>query len=135
MLCANHPILLFTDNEGSVAVFNNQTCKGSKFMHMVKFMVLQCHKHNIVFRAKRIQEKLKDLADSLSRLRVAEFHCLAPNAQKHPTEVPVDLAPDNVDLDNITELAVAALTLFTQASYSKAWTMFTSFCVSYNIPN
>lgn len=133
MLCANHPILLFTDNEGSVAVFNNQTCKDSKFMHMVKFMVLQCLKHNIVFRAKRIQEKLNDLADSLSRLRVAEFHRLAPNAQKHPTEVPMDLAPGNVDLNNITELAV--LTLFTQASYSKAWTMFTSFCVTYNIPN
>lgn len=104
-------------------------------MHMVKCMVLQCLKHNVVFRAKRIQGKLNDLVDSLFRLRVAEFHRLAPNAQKHPTEVPVDLAPDNVDLDNITELAVAALTLFTQASYSKAWTMFTSFCVSYNIPN
>lgn len=102
-------------------------------MHMVKFMVLQCLKHNIVFRAKRIQEKLNDLADSLSRLRVAEFHRLAPNAQKHPTEVPVDQAPGNVDLDNITELAV--LTLFTQESYMKAWTMFISFCVTYNIPN
>lgn len=88
MLCANHPILLFTDNEGSVAVFNNQTCKDSKFMHMVKFMVLQCHKHNIVFRAKRIQEKLNDLADSLSRLRFAEFHRLALNAKKTPNRSP-----------------------------------------------
>lgn len=63
---------------------------------MVRFMVLQCLKHNIVFRAKHIPGKSNVfIAISLSRLQVAEFHCLAPNALKHPTEVPVDLAPDN----------------------------------------
>lgn len=48
-----------------------------------------------VFRAKCIPGKSNVLADSLSWLQVAEFHRLAPNALKHPTEVPVDLAPDN----------------------------------------
>lgn len=94
-LWVNHSILFFTDNEALVAVINKQTCKDTRVMQMVRYMVLQCLKHNIVFGAKHIPGKSNVLADSLSRLQVAEFHRLAPNALKHPTEVPTDLAPDN----------------------------------------
>lgn len=94
-LWANHSILFFTDNEALMAVNNKQTCKDTRVMQIVTFMVLQCLKHNIVFRAKHIPGKTNVLADSLCRLQVAEFHHLAQNALKHPTEVPVDLAPNN----------------------------------------
>lgn len=94
-LQVNHSILFFTDNEALVAVIIKQTCKDTRLLQMVRFMVLQCLKHNIVFRAKHIPGKSNVLADSLSRLQVAEFHRQAPKALKHPTEVPIDLAPDN----------------------------------------
>lgn len=40
-LWVNHyRILFFTDNEALVAVINKQTCKDSRVMQMVRFMVL-----------------------------------------------------------------------------------------------
>lgn len=57
-----------------MAVIIKQTCKDTRLLQMVRFMVLQCLKHNIVFRAKHIPGKSNVLADSLSRLQVAEFH-------------------------------------------------------------
>jgi hypothetical protein len=64
-------------------------------MPMIRFMVLQCLNHNIVFRAKHISGKMNALADCLSRLQIAEFHRLAPNAPKHPTHIPENLQPQN----------------------------------------
>lgn len=45
-LLVNHSILFFTDNEALVAVIIKQTCKDTRLLQMVRFMVLQCLKHN-----------------------------------------------------------------------------------------
>ncbi|XP_062590566.1 uncharacterized protein LOC134252145 isoform X1 [Saccostrea cucullata] len=92
-LFANHSILFFTDNEALVSVINRQTSKDSVVVQMVRFLVLQCLQHNILFRAKHIPGKHNKLADSLSRLQVQEFQKLAPHAQREPSVVPEALMP------------------------------------------
>ncbi|XP_062604208.1 uncharacterized protein LOC134266009 isoform X1 [Saccostrea cucullata] len=94
-LFANHSILFFTDNEALVSVINKLSSKDQLVLQMVRYLVMQCLKHNIVFRAKHIPGKHNKLADSLSRLQVQEFRKLAPDAQVEPTMVPETLMPQN----------------------------------------
>ncbi|XP_061187278.1 uncharacterized protein LOC133195456 isoform X1 [Saccostrea echinata] len=94
-LFANHSILFFTDNEALVSVINKLTSKDSLVLQMVRYMVMQCLEHNIIFKAKHIPGKHNKLADSLSRLQVQEFRKLAPDAQAEPTMVPAALMPQN----------------------------------------
>lgn len=94
-LWQNHSILFFTDNESLVSVINKQTSKDNEVMKMVRFMVLQCLKLNILFKAKHIPGKRNVLADLLSRLQVGHFLNLAPLAQKKPCQIPQYLQPQN----------------------------------------
>lgn len=94
-LWKNHSILFFTDNEALVSVINKQTSRVSEVMTMVRYMVLQCLQHNILFRAKHIPGKKNILADCLSRLQVNQFLKLAEHAQKKPCPVPEQLLPQN----------------------------------------
>ena len=72
-----------------VAVINKQTSKCTRMMCLVRMLVLDCLKLNIVFKAKHIPGVDNDLADALSRLQVQRFRQLAPNAKAIATPCPL----------------------------------------------
>lgn len=92
-LWKNHSILFFTDNEALVSVINKQTSKDNILLTMVRWLVLQCLRNNILFKAKHIPGKKNVLADSLSRLQMSRFRDLAPSAQVDPSPIPVAFLP------------------------------------------
>lgn len=92
---ANKKILFYTDNESVVQVINNQTSKDQSLLSLVRFLVLTCLKHNILFRARHIRGRDNTLADRLSRLQVDMFRELAPDAEDCATLIPEDLLPQN----------------------------------------
>lgn len=77
-LWRNHCILFFTDNEALVPIINEQTSKDDILLSMVRWLVLQCIRLNILFKAKHIPGKQNVLADNLSRLQIEDFCKNAP---------------------------------------------------------
>lgn len=94
-LWKNHAILFFTDNEALVSVINKQTSTDVHVLKMVRFMVLRCLQHNILFKAKHIPGKKNSQADYLSRLQVERFLESHPNAHRNPSQIPEQLLPRN----------------------------------------
>lgn len=92
-LWKNHSILFFTDNEALVPVINKQTSKDTTLLLMVRWLVLQCLRYNINFRAKHIPGVKNTKADCLSRLQMHTFHALAPSAQSEPSMIPEAFLP------------------------------------------
>ena len=85
---SNRCILFFTDNEAIVSVINKQSAKDEKIMFLVRRLVLNCLKFNIVFQAKHIPGVTNTLADLLSRLKVEQFKDLTGNGMD-PLPTPV----------------------------------------------
>lgn len=85
----------FTDNEALVSVINKQTSTDVHVLKMVRFMVLRCLQHNILFKAKHIPGKKNSQADYLSRLQVERFLESHPNAHRNPSQIPEQLLPRN----------------------------------------
>ena len=81
-------IVLRSDNEAVVAILNKQTSKCTHVMKLVRFMVLQCLKYNLLFSAKHIPGKLNNIADALSRFQESRFLEAAPHAEAFATPVP-----------------------------------------------
>ena len=67
---ANKCILFHTDNQGLVEVINRKTTKDRQLLVLLRELVLQCLKHNILFRAIHVPGVLNVKADALSRLQV-----------------------------------------------------------------
>ena len=84
----NKFVLFFCDNEAVVHIINNQTSKDKKIMSVLRFLVIQCMKHNVVFRAKHVPGRDNQLADCLSRLQVNRAHKLYPNLKRSSSNVP-----------------------------------------------
>ena len=84
-------IILRSDNEAVVVIVNKQTSKCPHVMKLMRFMVLQCLKHNILFCAKHIPGKRNDIADALSRFQMERFRELAPKAAAVGIPVPAFL--------------------------------------------
>ena len=82
---ANKKILFRSDNAAVVSVINRRTSKCPKVMSLVRVLVLECLRYNIVFNAKHIPGVYNSIADALSRFQVHRFHKLAPNADKAET--------------------------------------------------
>ena len=92
----NRCILFLTDNEALVYVINKQSCKDKNLMFFVRKLVLVCLQNSILFKAKHVRGIYNTLADSLSRLQVDTFKCLAPvHMEREPTDIPVHLQPQN----------------------------------------
>ena len=74
---ANHRILIFCDNEAVVHMVNNST-SGCKFcMILIRKLVLKTLGHNCKIYCRHITSADNFLSDSLSRLKIQKFKCLA----------------------------------------------------------
>ena len=92
---ANKCILFHTDNQGLVEVINRKTTKDRKLLVLPREFVLQCLKHNILFRAIHVPGVLNVKADALSRLQVTRFKSLGQGVDHAQTLVPTHLLPQN----------------------------------------
>ena len=91
---ANQKIILFCDNQAVVNMLNHTTSSCRNCMTLIRIIVLQGLKHNVVVRARFIRSKQNSRADAISRKRFQLFHQLS-NYQSNeiPCEVPQELIP------------------------------------------
>ena len=92
---ANKCVLFHTDNLGLVDVINKKTTKDNKLIVLLRELVLQCLKHNILFRAVHVPGVLNVKADALSRLQVTKFKSLGQGMDHEQTLVPPHLLPES----------------------------------------
>ena len=84
----NRRVVLHTDNLALVSVLHKQTSKEPLVMVLVRRLVLQCLKCNLVLTARHIPGLENKAADALSRFQMARFHELVPTANSGPTPTP-----------------------------------------------
>lgn len=84
-------IIFHCDNLGIVEVLNKQTAKCTRIMSLLRALVLQCLRHNIIFRAEHVPGKRNSIADALSRFQMTRFRQLAPEADAQGTPFPARL--------------------------------------------
>ena len=94
---ANKSILFHTDNQGLVEVINRKATKDRQLLVLLRELVLQCLKHNILFRAIHVPGVLNVKADALSHLQVTLFKSLGQGMDMDhaQTLVPAHLLPQN----------------------------------------
>lgn len=85
---ANKKVLLRCDNEAVVHIINRQSSKCPRVMILLRRLVLQCLRCNILFRASHIAGERNEISDSLSRFQMTRFRSLAPNADEEPVPIP-----------------------------------------------
>ena len=90
---SNRCIVFVTDNAALVSVINQQTSKNQLVMTLIRDLVSTSLRFNITFRARHIPGLHNTQADCLSRLQIAGFKELSPQADDLPTEVPENLLP------------------------------------------
>ena len=95
---ANKCVLFHTDNLGLVDVINKKTTKDNKLIVLLRELVLQCLKHNILFRAVHVPGVLNVKADALSHLQVTKFKSLGQGMDHKQTLVPPHLLPERAGL-------------------------------------
>ena len=84
----NGRIIFHTDNQALVPIINKQLSKDRAIMCLVRKLVINCLRFNILFQAQHIPGKANILADHLSRLQVSAFLAKAPSASRQPEAVP-----------------------------------------------
>ena len=87
-LLANCRVLFRSDNVAVVGIINKQTSPCMRIMQLVRAMVMQCLKFNIIFKAVHIPGINNNIADALSRFQMGRFRALAPRAQMDMTPLP-----------------------------------------------
>ena len=90
---SNRCIVFVTDNAALVSIINKQTSKHKLVMILIRDLVLTSLRSNIIFRARHIPGLNNTRADCLSRLQIARFKELSPQAEDLPTVVPENLLP------------------------------------------
>ena len=90
---SNRCIVFVTDNAALVSIINKQTSKHKLVMILIPDLVLTSLRYNIIFRARHIPGLNNTRADCLSRLQIARFKELSPQADDLPTVVPENLLP------------------------------------------
>lgn len=94
----NRCVLFFTDNAALVDIINKQTSRHKSVMVLLRELVLNCLRYNILFRAKHVPGLQNSQADYISRFQVESFKELAPEADEFPTTVPENLLPESWSL-------------------------------------
>ena len=89
----NKRIIFFSDNMAVVHVLNSSTSKEREVMILLRKLVLVTMNYNFQFQARHLPGHVNTLADSLSRMQVAEFKKLAPHMEQHPQILPADILP------------------------------------------
>jgi hypothetical protein len=70
-------VLVRSDNAASVAAINNTTSRSPAMLEIVKSIFWLSVKYNFRLTSRHIAGQINVLSDALSRLRNAEFACLA----------------------------------------------------------
>lgn len=70
---SNKRVCFFSDNMAVVQVINKQTAKETTIMKLLRKLIVQCLKFNILFVAKHVPGVNNVLSDKLSRLQIVEF--------------------------------------------------------------
>ena len=89
-------LVIHTDNEALVHVFNNKSSKDPYISNMLRELTLVCLRHNLRVRAVHIPGHFNSFADALSRLQVSKFKAMAPWAEPEPVFVPQQFLPHNL---------------------------------------
>ncbi|XP_053143522.1 uncharacterized protein LOC128341261 [Hemicordylus capensis] len=88
---ADSSVRFWCDNQAVVQVVNSQSSRSPRVMVLVRALVLQCLRANILFRSRHVPGIRNDIADALSRFQVDRFRALAPEASLHPDPMPAFL--------------------------------------------
>ena len=81
-------LVIPTDIEALVHVFNKKSSKDPYISNMLRELTLVCLRHNLRVRAVHIPGHFNSLADALSRLQVSKFKAMAPWVAPDPVSVP-----------------------------------------------
>ena len=92
-LWKNHSIIFHSDNQALVSILNSHTSRDADIMCMVRRMVLECMKKNILFQARFVKGVENTLSDCLSRQWIDRFKALSPSSNTELTPVPAHLEP------------------------------------------
>lgn len=84
----NQCIIFHSDNSAVVAIINKQSSKQKTLMSLVRRLVVQSLKYNIMFKSEHLFSLQNDLADKLSRQQIAEFLKLFPYKTPVQVEIP-----------------------------------------------
>ena len=84
----NKNISFMIDNEGLVAVLNQQTSKSKRLMQLIRPFILFAMQLNMTFKAFHLPSHANKVADSISRCKWALFRELAPYAEPLPMPIP-----------------------------------------------
>ena len=90
----NWRICLFCDNQAVVAMVNDNTSSCRNCMVLIRIIVLEALKWNVLVKAKYVRSKDNKKSDTLSRRKFELFHRLSNfTANKNPCRVPDQLWP------------------------------------------
>ena len=84
----NKKVCFFSDNMAVVHIINKQTSKDPLLMTLLRRLIVECMRCNILFQAKHVPGIENILSDRLSRLQISEFKKIAPQMDRNPTVVP-----------------------------------------------
>ena len=83
----NKCIIFHTDNIAVSHVINKQTSKEPTIMKLVRRLVVQCLRFNILFKSQHLAGSMNYLSDYLSRQQIPEFLRVFPHPS--PLRIPV----------------------------------------------
>ena len=114
---SNKVVLFLTDNEALIPIINKGTSKDSNIMKLIRLMVVQCLRSNILVKAKHISGVENTRPDCLSRLQVS-----VKRHHNRPTACPSACTPEaSRHAGKLTDLLEGALSHNTRKVYRQAW--------------
>lgn len=90
-LLRNKRILFHVDNQAVVAIVNKKSSRSPRVMSLVRKLVLDCLKYNILIKCEHIPGVMNKVCDALSRCDFQKFQTLCPTAEPRPCAIPSHL--------------------------------------------